>query len=693
MSGKFKSPEIKKEAETTQRKPTPGFLDWRTAGLLATAGAIGGGFLIQEKAFDLDAIDAVFQGKPIISSRNPKDRERAAEKAQEIAEFKLQDTSFEAYEKARNNEALGLNCEHGQKHDPEKGSTWSRDKVPKFYTGEVRKGKFSPVYYCQMPTQRRMNANGSRVNFDAKYVSVPNGLEHQYEQVRDVEYLNVLCPKSEFSKGKDPKYWFHCRDYSALTQLNGRPGADVMISPFGPRKTPKGASDMHFGVDIPASRGTPVRAAYDGIVVSNTAPVDPESKVNTLGVIVLEHRLADGRIAYSEYMHLDSAQKGLKIGDTVRAGQVIGLAGGRGLKGRNTYGSHLHYGEWLAVTKIAPDGMPVFEKWTDKKNVDAKGKPIPIHAGGKLKNFAIPINPEMRCISEVSAPGARPSAGGAKGTPTPPAAPAPAPSPAQCEPGFKYTNELTRAGEGYILNTYIPGVYEPDEKAQIATPVKGLFNADGSVNWAFFASKSNAIKQSGVTIDTGFDIGQHSASDIRRMANAYVHVHGRLPDGLDVDNLINKLNPFFAKGYMRPLMKREAMEALVRVGGVKISDTEAEFLREASVNDFWARIERRYDQKQRNGVAFASLPMEVQTLAIDFAWTYGDGDGKGDVTTTRGAFWNYYYNGEWSALRDALKENALPGASKTRDYRERSERRAEFLGRALDRGWPERSNC
>jgi len=59
-----------------------------------------------------------------------------------------------------------------------------------------------------------------------------------------------------------------------------------------------------------------------------------------------------------------------------------------------------------------------------------KGNPSPIHAGRKLKDFAIPINPEMRCISGVVAPGARPPVGGVEGTPTPPAAPAPAPSPA-----------------------------------------------------------------------------------------------------------------------------------------------------------------------------------------------------------------------------------------------------------------------
>ncbi|MFE4974101.1 peptidoglycan DD-metalloendopeptidase family protein [Kitasatospora sp. NPDC056651] len=87
------------------------------------------------------------------------------------------------------------------------------------------------------------------------------------------------------------------------------------------------ASGHHTGQDFVASTGTPLRAIANGVVVKagNGGAYGNE----------VEIRLADGH--YAEYAHLSSI--GVKIGQTVKAGQQIGLSGATG----NVTGPHLHF--------------------------------------------------------------------------------------------------------------------------------------------------------------------------------------------------------------------------------------------------------------------------------------------------------------------------------------------------------------
>lgn len=88
---------------------------------------------------------------------------------------------------------------------------------------------------------------------------------------------------------------------------------------------------VHRGIDIFAPRGTPVVAAAAGIVVQrDTAGA---------GGIAVHQRDLDGRTVYY-YAHLDRHRPGLKEGDLVRQGDVIGYVGSTG----NVSGSpHLHF--------------------------------------------------------------------------------------------------------------------------------------------------------------------------------------------------------------------------------------------------------------------------------------------------------------------------------------------------------------
>ncbi len=92
----------------------------------------------------------------------------------------------------------------------------------------------------------------------------------------------------------------------------------------------------HEGIDIMADRGTKVLSATPGVVV--------DLRNNNLGGKVVW--IAGPAGSYHYYAHLNKHKRGLKVGDRVRKGQVIGYVGNTG----NARGGspHLHYGIYLA---------------------------------------------------------------------------------------------------------------------------------------------------------------------------------------------------------------------------------------------------------------------------------------------------------------------------------------------------------
>jgi murein DD-endopeptidase MepM/ murein hydrolase activator NlpD len=85
----------------------------------------------------------------------------------------------------------------------------------------------------------------------------------------------------------------------------------------------------HKGVDYAAARGTPVKATGD-------AHVEFIGRKAGFGnVIILKH----GAVYETVYAHLSRYRKGLKVGASVKLGQVIGYVGATGL----ATAPHLHY--------------------------------------------------------------------------------------------------------------------------------------------------------------------------------------------------------------------------------------------------------------------------------------------------------------------------------------------------------------
>lgn len=159
----------------------------------------------------------------------------------------------------------------------------------------------------------------------------------------DRESKSLRCFVTRRQETKD----FGCYDEqksSSVPLLNGemyKPVEGVMTSVFGMRKHPiLGKITLHAGVDWAAPVGTPVRAAYNGTV----------SFVGTQGaagnVILLTH--PENRS--TRYLHLSGFAKNLKVGMTVRAGDLIGYVG---TTGRST-GPHLHFELYVNRKAVNP---------------------------------------------------------------------------------------------------------------------------------------------------------------------------------------------------------------------------------------------------------------------------------------------------------------------------------------------------
>ena len=91
----------------------------------------------------------------------------------------------------------------------------------------------------------------------------------------------------------------------------------------------------HEGIDIMAPRGTKVYSTTEGIIAS--------LKGNNLGGTVIWLLGPSG--AYHYYAHLNDHRRGLKEGDYVKRGELIGYVGNTG-NARHT-APHLHYGLYL----------------------------------------------------------------------------------------------------------------------------------------------------------------------------------------------------------------------------------------------------------------------------------------------------------------------------------------------------------
>ena len=172
----------------------------------------------------------------------------------------------------------------------------------------------------------------------------PSMLKHEilqlYDHISEHQkrldgYPSILPVKLQQEAGEKQAYWYSSR--------------------FGWRTHPLTQKrEFHQGLDIKTRAGVPVIAAADGTVVKAKAS-------SYLGkTIEIDHEEDRFKTLYA---HLKNYTDGLKIGQKVTRGQIIGYVGNTG---RST-GAHLHYAvydmgnkRWVNPIKYIFDQQPTF---------------------------------------------------------------------------------------------------------------------------------------------------------------------------------------------------------------------------------------------------------------------------------------------------------------------------------------------
>ena len=119
-----------------------------------------------------------------------------------------------------------------------------------------------------------------------------------------------------------------------------------LSSGFGTRKHPiLGYRRAHKGVDFAANRGTPIKAAGDGVV----------QRANRYGSFGNYIRIRHANGYETAYAHLNGFARGIRAGKRVEQGDTIGYVG---TTGRST-GPHLHYEVHLKGTAVNPQRLKI----------------------------------------------------------------------------------------------------------------------------------------------------------------------------------------------------------------------------------------------------------------------------------------------------------------------------------------------
>lgn len=222
----------------------------------------------------------------------------------------------------------------------------------------------------------------------------------------------------------------------------------------------------------------------------------------------------------------------------------------------------------------------------------------------------------------------------------------------QCSEAWRESESFLRISEGALVTKgYVP-VYTRDVKE----------------NGQVVHNKGDVIGASGVTISTGVDLGQQSASGTRNLINRYIKDKGN-PDNVDVEALIKQLNPYFGK-------RGQDAVATLSKQPLSVNKSEARLLEQAFGYSTQQRVASQFDKNNTQNMTFKALPEEAQTVMIDFAYQYGLSDSRGSVRQT---FWKYVYAGDWQKLATWLKSNPDP-------YKSRRKREGDRLQSGIDVG-------
>lgn len=145
------------------------------------------------------------------------------------------------------------------------------------------------------------------------------------------------------------------------------------------------------------------------------------------------------------------------------------------------------------------------------------------------------------------------------------------------------------------------------------------FRLDGYVP---IDDSGNVIDKSGVTVASGFDIGQRNLADLQKLGFS--------------QGLIDKLKPYLGKIGQAALDYEKSRPLF-------ITQAEAETINRASHAATLASLVSAYDNATHTPGAFYELPAEAQTVLASVSFQYGS------LAIKTPNFWNQVVTKDWSA--------------------------------------------
>lgn len=186
-----------------------------------------------------------------------------------------------------------------------------------------------------------------------------------------------------------------------------------------------------------------------------------------------------------------------------------------------------------------------------------------------------------------------------------------------------------------------------------------------NIDWNFIAGLEGGRKlegyvpgsgnSAGVTIATGYDLGQHNDRDLQRYGVS--------------QQLREKLAEYLGK--RGPEARR-----LITERPLTVTFLEAEELDRAAKLEIFENVRRRYDQEvngKSGTVRFDNLPSEVQTVIASVAYQYGP-----NLSTASPQIWRQVTSNDWWETYTALMND-------TGGYPSRRRQEGAYLRRWLDR--------
>ncbi len=206
-----------------------------------------------------------------------------------------------------------------------------------------------------------------KILYSEKYLA-QDEVVSELDELLYLEFINNGKKRSLYKYQVNENYRAYYDDKGKLVDsfLMKKPVSTATLSSYFGRRTHPvlGYKRLHRGVDFSAPVGTPILAAGDGKVVE----ISSETSFGNL--IKIGHK----KKYFTLYAHLSDFTEGLKIGDEVKQGQIIGYLGNTGLSAAR----HLHYEvhknkraldplklRKASVSRLSTDEMPLFIEHQD----------------------------------------------------------------------------------------------------------------------------------------------------------------------------------------------------------------------------------------------------------------------------------------------------------------------------------------